>query len=76
MTSSAEDFDRGLQRLWWDTHVGGGKALELLIATVGTERLVLGTNLAGWDSPGELVDEVPAELIPTLTANARCLLGA
>lgn len=69
------DLDAGLARLWWDTHVGGRPALDLLIATVGTDHLVLGTNLSGWDSPDRLDDEVPPDLVPVLTANARRLLG-
>lgn len=72
---SAVDLDAGLARLWWDTHVGGEAPLELLIATVGTERLLLGTNMAGWDSPDELSDEIPAALMPILTANALRLFG-
>ncbi len=73
--SSSTDLDAGLARLWWDTHVGGGPSLDLLVATMGTDRLLLGTNLAGWDSPGHLTDEIPESLIPTLTANAERLLG-
>lgn len=69
------DLDAGLARLWWDTHVGGGPALDLLIAAVGTDHLVLGTNLSGWDSPDRIGDEVPLDLVPTLTANAERLLG-
>jgi len=72
--ASADMLEAGLGRLWWDTHVGGGPSLDLLIASVGTERLLLGTNLAGWDSPANLTDEVPSGLLPTLTANAERLL--
>lgn len=73
--SAATDFDAGLARLWWDTHVGGGPSLDLLLATVGTDRLLLGTNLAGWDCVDDLSEEVPVSLLPTLTANAERLLG-
>ena len=38
-----------LQRFWWDGHVGGPRALAALLAAFGTERVVAGTNLAGWD---------------------------
>ncbi|MEZ5373288.1 MAG: amidohydrolase family protein [Microthrixaceae bacterium] len=75
MGMTAADIDAGLARLWWDSHVGGGAPLRLLIDTVGTDHLVLGTNLAGWDSPSELTDEVPAELLDPLADNARALLG-
>ncbi len=73
--AAAEILEAGLRRLWWDTHVGGGPSLDLLVASVGTDRLLLGTNLAGWDSPARLTDEVPADLLPTLKANAERLLG-
>ncbi|MCB1029099.1 MAG: amidohydrolase family protein, partial [Microthrixaceae bacterium] len=72
---TAADVDAGLARLWWDSHVGGHAPLRLLVDTVGTDHLVLGTNLAGWDSPTNLADEVPAELLGTLAINARRLLG-
>ena len=50
------------------------RSLALLIDVVGTERLVMGTNFAGWDQPGdarhEEIDGVD------LAANARRLLRA
>jgi len=39
-----------LHRLWWDCHVGGPAALVALRALVGDDRLVAGTNFAGWDA--------------------------
>ena len=65
------DFLAGLRRLWFDHHVHDGDALVLLERKVGADRLVVGTNLAGWDAPRE-----PAE-IPSVgdqDANARRLL--
>lgn len=65
------DFVAGLQRLWFDHHVHDDDALALLVGKVGPDRLVVGTNLAGWDAPRE-----PGE-IPTVAdhdANARRLL--
>ncbi len=62
-----------LGRLWWDAHVGGPRALASLVATMGTERIVAGTNLAGWDQcldPGH----GDAALAATFDANARRLL--
>lgn len=59
------------QRLWFDTHVHDAAALDLLVAHAGTGRLVLGTNLAGWDS-GAGDDLGP--LAATLGANAARLL--
>ena len=66
-------IDALVDRLWWDSHVGGPRALAALIATVGTERLVGGTNFAGWD---ETTDPSfgDAHLAATLDANARRLL--
>lgn len=61
----------GLRRLWFDQHVADDLAFELLTARVGTDRLVVGTNLAGWDAPTE-----PHQLHgdPRFTDNARRLL--
>jgi aminocarboxymuconate-semialdehyde decarboxylase len=62
-----------LARLWWDAHVGGPKALRALIASLGTERLVGGTNFAGWDQTAD-PSYGDVELAATLDANARRLL--
>ena len=60
-------------RLWWDAHVGGPRALAALVAAMGTDRIVAGSNLAGWD---ECLDPShdDAELAATFDANARRLL--
>jgi aminocarboxymuconate-semialdehyde decarboxylase len=60
-----------LERVWFDTHVPGPRALDFVRATFGDDRLVLGTNFAGWDAPAQL------ELGPlgtVLEGNARRLL--
>lgn len=65
------DFFAGLRRLWFDQHLHDDASLELLERRVGRDRLVVGTNLAGWDAPTE-----PAQ-IPYHEAydhNARRLL--
>jgi len=62
-----------LRRLWLDTHVHSAEALELLTDVVGTDRLVLGTNFAGWDSGREDLDDAK-DLLPTLSRNASRLL--
>ena len=64
-------FEAQLKRLWFDNHVHGDAALGLLESVVGRDRLVLGTNFAGWDQPagGGRVD-APA----WLADNARRLL--
>lgn len=65
-------FDHYYRRLWFDTHVHDAQSLDLLVAHAGTERLVFGTNFAGWDSD---VDDLPrTALAATLTRNATRLL--
>jgi aminocarboxymuconate-semialdehyde decarboxylase len=65
------DFGAGLQRMWFDQHVHDDDALALLERKVGRDRLVVGTNLAGWDAPTE-PEEIP--YVPDYDANARRLL--
>jgi aminocarboxymuconate-semialdehyde decarboxylase len=64
-------FDYYYRRIWFDTHVGDQASLRLLTDRVGTERLVFGTNFAGWDSGA---GEDPGPLAETLAANAARLL--
>jgi aminocarboxymuconate-semialdehyde decarboxylase len=59
------------RRLWFDTHVHDAASLDLLVAHAGTERLVYGTNFAGWDSGA---GDDPGPLAATLAANAARLL--
>ena len=70
--------DRGvahyLRRLWVDTHVHDRRSLRLLTEVVGTDRLVFGTNFAGWDDGGQSAVADVAELAPVLSANAVRLL--
>jgi len=65
------DFRAGLRRLWFDQHVHDDGALALLEDAVGRDRLVVGTNLAGWDAPTE-PDHIP--YVADYDANARRLL--
>ncbi len=65
------DFTAGLRRLWFDNHVHDDEALALLTAKVGRDRLVVGTNLAGWDAPTD-PSHIPYH--PDYDANARRLL--
>jgi aminocarboxymuconate-semialdehyde decarboxylase len=62
-----------LSRLWWDAHVGGPRALAALVATFGTDHLVAGTNLAGWDQADDPAHG-DGDLAATLDTNARRLL--
>lgn len=64
-------FEERLKRLWFDNHVHSAASLALLESIVGRDRLVLGTNFAGWDQPGG-GHGVSAE--PWLADNARRLL--
>jgi aminocarboxymuconate-semialdehyde decarboxylase len=60
-----------LRHLWYDCHMGSQGALDLLVATVGTERLVYGTNYGGWDCGGHHARD---PFVLALTPNARRLL--
>jgi aminocarboxymuconate-semialdehyde decarboxylase len=62
-----------LRRLWWDTHVGGPRAFTALVAAFGTDRLVGGTNFAGWDAHHDPAPGRP-DLAPVIDGNARRLL--
>jgi aminocarboxymuconate-semialdehyde decarboxylase len=42
-------FEGALQRLWFDTHVHAPRSFAMLREIVGDDRLVFGTNFAGWD---------------------------
>lgn len=63
-----------LHRLWLDTHVHSEESLELLTRVAGTERLVFGTNFAGWDAGGARALAEVGGLAPVLSANAMRLL--
>lgn len=64
-------FITRLRRLWFDNHLHDDDAVELLTRRVGADRMVLGTNFAGWDQPD--VGHT-AELPKQLADNARRLL--
>lgn len=63
------DVMSGLRRLWYDSHLEAGPALDLVVETVGADRLVYGTNFGGWDAPTEVTG-----FDRSLTANAARLL--
>jgi aminocarboxymuconate-semialdehyde decarboxylase len=62
-----------LRRIWWDAHVGGPTALAALLATFGSDRIVAGTNLGGWDQSRDPTYG-DAALDRTFAGNARRLL--
>jgi aminocarboxymuconate-semialdehyde decarboxylase len=63
-------FDTLLHRLWFDIHVHSDDALSLLKKHVNRERLIFGTNFAGWDQQQHDVREEAAPYAD----NARKLL--
>jgi aminocarboxymuconate-semialdehyde decarboxylase len=65
----ASDFAAALGRLWFDSHLEPGAARDLVVATVGVDRMVYGTNFGGWDTPAT-TDDFDASLTP----NAHRLL--
>ncbi|MEV0972474.1 amidohydrolase family protein [Microtetraspora glauca] len=64
-------FTHYYRRLWFDTHVHDELSLKLLVEHAGTERLVFGTNFAGWDSGAHEGPGLDPEI---LSANAGRLL--
>jgi len=64
-------FEYYYRQLWFDTHLHDAGSLDLLVAHAGTERLVFGTNFAGWDSGAH---DAHGPLATTLGTNAARLL--
>ncbi len=63
------DLAASLRRLWFDSHLEPGPARDLVVDTVGLDRMVYGTNFGGWDTPSS-TDAFDASLTP----NAHRLL--
>ena len=68
-------FEESLKRLWFDTHVHDARVLEWVIEIMGTDKLLLGTNFAGWDQHA-MTQDVDAALADKMAANAKRLLRA
>ena len=66
-------FDALMARLWYDVHMHDESAVAMLASRVGTNRLVYGTNFAGWDQPDSARS---APIDAPLADNARRLLRA
>jgi len=64
-------FEARLAKLWFDAHVQDRRACRLLEEVVGRDRLVMGTNFAGWDQ-GDALEL--GDWSKDLAANARRLL--
>jgi aminocarboxymuconate-semialdehyde decarboxylase len=58
-----------LKLLWFDSHLEEGPAHDLVVSTVGSARMVFGTNFGGWDTPTAITD-----FDRSLTPNAIRLL--
>jgi aminocarboxymuconate-semialdehyde decarboxylase len=65
-------FGSYLRRIWFDTHLHSGQALQTLSEIAGSDRLVYGTNFVGWDA--EAPGTHPRIPGVDLAANARRLL--
>ena len=65
-------FEETLRRFWYDAHVHDPRALDMLTRLVGKDRLVFGTNFAGWDQPETVSGDAP--YASDLADNARRLL--
>ncbi|MEM7569148.1 MAG: amidohydrolase family protein [Pseudomonadota bacterium] len=68
-----DTFDALAARLWFDIHMHDDAAVDMLASRVGTQRMVYGTNFAGWDSPKQYR---PPSVDVALADNARRLLRA
>lgn len=64
-------FEEMLSKLWFDSNVHDPRSFKLLQDVVGTDRLVLGTNFAGWDQAE--IHHSP-EFLALMADNARRLL--
>ena len=64
-------FEERYRRLWFDTHLNSDRSEAFFVETVGTDRLVYGTNFVGWDAPDVGAGHAPD---PYLADNARRLL--
>lgn len=64
-------FEERLARIWFDNHLHSEGALKLLTDLVGHDRIVFGTNFAGWDQPDS---GHKLELPKSYADNARRLL--
>jgi aminocarboxymuconate-semialdehyde decarboxylase len=66
-------YEEMLSKLWFDTNVHEPRSLQLMRDIVGDDKLVFGTNFAGWDQADP---HLPEGFMDILTANAKRLLRA
>ena len=50
------NFAEDVKLLWFDSHLEEGPAHDLVVSTVGSDRMVFGTNFGGWDTPTAITD--------------------
>ncbi len=66
---SENGFLNQMRLLWFDSHLHGDQQRNFLADRVGTERLVFGTNMGGFDTPVTI-----QEYATSLTENAEKLM--
>lgn len=54
----ARSFDEAWAQLSFDCLLGSDEALAFLLTSEGADRVMLGTNFAGWDQVNDMVDRV------------------
>ncbi|MBF9033532.1 amidohydrolase family protein [Rhodobacterales bacterium HKCCE2091] len=64
-------LEQAYARLWMDDHLNSDRSRALLEEVHGPDRLVFGTNFAGWDAPDAAG---PVDVPPAYADNARRLL--
>jgi aminocarboxymuconate-semialdehyde decarboxylase len=74
-------FDDIWKQMTFDCLIKSGPNMEMLVRTEGADRILLGTNFAGWDQDDAIVASVDGLPIPPedrdliLAGNARRLFG-
>jgi aminocarboxymuconate-semialdehyde decarboxylase len=69
-------FQERVRRIWFDSLVHGDASLDALRRSVGTQRLVLGTNFGGWDQrslalASGVLDELSENAVRLLRLDVR-----
>ena len=64
-------FENYLAKLWFDIHVHDQRVVDFVTGILNPQRLVMGTNFAGWDQHGANGEEL---WLQQLANNARTLL--
>jgi aminocarboxymuconate-semialdehyde decarboxylase len=72
-SESVVDYAR---RLWFDPLVFDAGLLQALIAMVGRDRVVLGTDYPFMDKPLAYLDQVPDRMASAVRANGQRLLAS